>query len=70
MKELSAKLYEWTSERWTVSLTKKKGLETKKQVEKKRKAEFLNNLKQKEMYKKIIDEFPDAELIDAEEVND
>ena len=53
-----------------ISLTKKKGLETKKQVEKKRKAEFLNDFKKKEMYKKIIDEFPDAELIDAEEVND
>ena len=70
VKELSAKLYEWTGERWMISLTKKKGLETKKQVEKKRKAEFLNDLKKKEMYKKIIDEFPDAELIDAEEVND
>ena len=66
---MSAKLYEWTSERWMISLTKKKGLETKKQVEK-RESRIFKRFKKKEMYKKIIDEFPDAELIDAEEVND
>ena len=70
VKDLSAKLFEWTGERWIISLTKKKGLETKKQIQIKKKKENIEKIKDHEIYKKIKDLFPDAELIDGEKIND
>ena len=70
VKDLSAKLFEWTGERWIISLTKKKGLETKKQIQIKKKRENIEQIKDHEIYKKIKDLFPDAELIDGEKIND
>ena len=70
VKDLSAKLFEWTGERWIISLTKKKCLETKKQIQIKKKKENIEQIKDHEIYKKIKDLVPDAELIDGEKIND
>ena len=48
IKELSNKLYEWTNTRWIITLSKKKGLISKKQEEK--------------IYNKFLEILPDAEL--------
>ena len=67
IKELSTKLYDWTSKRWIISLSKKEGQISKKQEEKNKKIVLFNNTKKSHVYKKVLDFFPDAELIDVQE---
>ena len=64
IKELSNKLYEWTNIRWIISLSKKKGLISKKQAENLNKNKTLDHIKKSSTYKKVLDMFPDAELIE------
>ena len=64
IKNLSAKLYEWTNDRWIISLSKKIGELSKKEKDIISKKKFLENAKRGEVYKKVLETFPDAELID------
>ena len=66
VKDLSAKLFGWTNKRWIITLSKKNGTLTKKQVEKKNKQNLLGEVKKSTLYKKMIELFPDAELVDVE----
>tara|TARA_Y100000590_G_scaffold457034_1_gene608805 strand:- start:1804 stop:3477 length:1674 start_codon:yes stop_codon:yes gene_type:complete len=66
VKDLSAKLYSWTNNRWIISLTKKNGQPTKKQIENQNKQHLLEEVKKSKTYKKIIELFPDAELVNVE----
>ena len=66
IKILSAKLYDWTSTRWIITLSKKNGKPTKKQAENQNKQNLIDEVKKGITYKKIINLFPDAELIDIE----
>ena len=64
IKNLSSKLYEWTNDRWIISLSKKIGELSKKEKDIISKKKFLENAKRGEVYKKVLEIFPDAELID------
>ncbi len=66
VKDLSAKLFVWTNKRWIITLSKKNGTLTKKQVEKQNKQNLLGEAKKSILYKKMIELFPDAELVDVE----
>ena len=66
VKDLSAKLFGWTNKRWIITLSKKNGTLTKKQVEKQNKQNLLGEAKKSTLYKKMIELFPDAELVDVE----
>ena len=66
VKDLSTKLFGWTNKRWIITLSKKNGMLTKKQVEKKNKQNLLEEAKKSTLYKKMIELFPDAELVDVE----
>ena len=66
VKELSTKLYEWTNNRWIISFSKEIGMLSKKQIERQKKENLLKDAKKSSVYKKIIELFPDAELIDVE----
>ena len=66
VKNLSFKLYEWTNLRWIIAFSKKKGNPTRKQVDTNNKSKILQEIKKGEKYKKVLEIFPDAELIDAE----
>ena len=70
IKNLSTKLYEWTNDRWIISLSKKSGELSKKEKNIIEKKEILENKKKGKTYKKILEIFPDAELINIEENND
>ena len=61
---MSSKLYEWTNDRWIISLSKKIGELSKKEKDIISKKKFLENAKRGEVYKKVLEIFPDAELID------
>ena len=65
VRDLSLKLFEWTGERWIITLSKTKGGLSVKDKEKNRKIENINNVKQSKLYKSLIEKFPDADLIDV-----
>ena len=65
IKDLSAKLFEWTNERWIISLSKTKGQPSKKEEELNQKKELIESVKNSLIYKDILKNFPDAELIDV-----
>ena len=66
IKDLSTKLFEWTNERWIISLSKTKGQPSKKEEEINQKKELIENVKNSSIYKDILKSFPDAELIDVQ----
>jgi len=65
IKILSSKLYDWTNKRWIITLSKEKGspsikenlLQDKKNLFEKKKDGFI--------YKKILENFPDAEMTEV-----
>ena len=65
VKDLSSKLYEWTEERWIITFSKSKGEMSVKEKQKNKKDELMNEVKSLEIYKKVMEKFPDAELIDV-----
>jgi len=66
IKNLSSKLYEWTNDRWIISLSKKIGEPSKKEKDIASKKRFLEDAKKGEFHKKVLETFPDAELIDID----
>jgi len=65
VKDLSLKLFEWTDERWIITFSKSKGEKSVKDKKKNKKVELINEVKSLEVYKTLMDQFPDAELIDV-----
>jgi len=65
IKDLSLKLYDWTKNRWIITLSKTKGQPSKKEIEVNLKKELIKNVKNSLTYKNILEKFPDAELIDV-----
>jgi len=66
IKDLSNKLYEWTNKRWIISLSKKEGSISKKQEEKLNKEKLFTDAKKSKVYKKVLETFSDAELINVD----
>ena len=69
VKDLSTKLFEWTKERWIITLSKSKGdlsIREKKENEKKI---LIEKAKQTEIYKNFMENFPDAELVDVKSIS-
>ena len=65
IKNLSTKLYEWTNNRWIITLSKTKGELSKKEKEINIKKELIENARNFTSYKSVLEIFPDAELIDV-----
>ncbi len=65
VKDLSSKLFEWTNERWIITFSKLQGeqsiKERKKSIEKKN----IENEKESKLYKEVLKNFPDANLINV-----
>ena len=70
VKELSSKLNEWTGQRWIIAFSKEKGQLSKKNKKNLEKSKFIETEKKSDIYKKIIENFPDAELIDVKLTDD
>ena len=64
IKILSSKLFEWTRKRWIITLSQNQGKPSIKQEEINLKKELMDKTKNGESYKKILETFSDAELID------
>jgi len=67
IKNISNKLNEWTGKRWIISLSKDEGQTTVYEKKNQQKTELLEQMKQSEIYKKIMATFPDIELVDVKE---
>ena len=65
VKELTFKLHEWTGQRWIIAFSKEIGQLSKKQKIKIEKSKIIENAKGEDVYKKVLDLFPDAELVDV-----
>ena len=65
VKDLSTKLHDWTNKRWIITFSKSKGQMSVKEKEKNLKKELIDKAKQSELYKKVMEKFPDAELVDV-----
>jgi DNA polymerase-3 subunit gamma/tau len=65
VKDLSSKLFEWTAERWIITFSKSKGEMSVKEKQLNSKKLLIDEVKTSEAYKNIIENFPDAELIDV-----
>ncbi len=70
VKDLSSKLFEWTGERWIITFSKLKGQISVKEKEKNVKKKLMDEMKNSEIFKSVMDRFPDAELIDVNLKND
>ncbi len=65
VKDLSLKLYEWTGERWIITFSKTKGEISVKEKEQNIKNELFKKTKESELFKKVLETFPDANLVDV-----
>jgi len=65
IKELSNKLLEWTNIRWIISLSQKEGQISLKEKDKISQKQIFEEIKKSEIYKKVLEILPDAELIEV-----
>ncbi len=65
VKELSSKLFEWTGERWMISFSQLKGEISMKEKKQQIKKSLVDKAKNTKIYKDVLKNFPDAELIDV-----
>ena len=70
MKDLSLKLFEWTEQRWIITFSKNKGEISVKEKKENKKIEILNQAKDTELFKKVLENFSDANLINVTEKDD
>ena len=70
IKDLSLKLFEWTNERWIITLTKLKGDISIKEKEINIKNKLLKNAKESKLFKNVLEKFDDAILIDIKNKKD
>ncbi len=65
IKILSSKLYDWTNKRWIITLSKEKGDPSVKEKEMHIKKNIFEKSKESTVYKKILENFPDAEMTEV-----
>ena len=65
VKDLSSKLFEWTEQRWIITLSQIKGDISIENKKKNLKKVIIDKAKKSEIYKDVLKNFPDAELIDV-----
>ncbi len=70
VKELTAKLLEWTGRRWIIAFSKEVGLPTIKEKRKDLEKKLFNSVSKSDFSQKIKKIFPDAELLTAKKENE
>ena len=69
IKELSHKLFEWTGNRWIITLSQKKGEISIREKDQKNQRQIFEEVKKSNIYKKVLEILPDAELIDVKKID-
>ena len=70
IKNLTEKLLIWTGERWIISLSKNNNAKSMYEKNLEKKSSQLEKFEKSEITKQIKDAFPDAKLMEIEEVNE
>ena len=70
VKDLSLKLFEWTGQRWIIAFSKNKGEISVKEKKENEKKEILKQAKDTELFKKVLEKFTDANLINVTKKDD
>ncbi len=70
IKNLTTKLLNWTGERWIITLSKKTGLKTMKEMEVQNNNNKLDDLKNSELFKEAIYLFPDLEIVNIKDIKE
>ena len=65
IKNLTSKLLDWTGKRWIITLSKDTGSETIYEKKTQLKNKLFDEAKKSEVYKKMLEAFPDAELVEV-----
>ncbi len=65
VKDLSSKLFEWTDQRWIITFSKTKGEISIKDKAQQKKLELVKKAKNSQLYKTVLEKFPDADLVDV-----
>jgi DNA polymerase-3 subunit gamma/tau len=68
IKNLTSRLLEWTGNRWIITLSKSKGDQTIYEKKNEVKKMLFEDAKKTEIYKKVMELFPNAELTNVKEV--
>jgi len=69
IKELSNKLFKWTGNRWIITLSQKEGKISIKEKDQINKRQIFEEVKKSNIYKKVLEMLPDAELIDVKKID-
>ena len=69
IKELSHKLFEWTGNRWIITLSQKEGKISIKEKDQINQRQIFEEVKKSNIYKKVLEILPDAELIDVKKID-
>ena len=62
IKELIAKLYDWSNQRWIINVSEKKGDETFIEKEKNIKNQIIDEVSDNDEIKKVMEAFPDSKI--------
>jgi len=68
IKKLTSKLLEWTGHRWIITLSKDTGKQTIYEKKDELKKKLLEDAKKTEVYQRVKELFPDAELSNVEKI--
>tara|TARA_Y100000768_G_scaffold113585_1_gene83739 strand:- start:256 stop:1896 length:1641 start_codon:yes stop_codon:yes gene_type:complete len=66
VKDLSLKLFEWTNERWIITLSQLKGEISIQNKKKNYEKLLIEKAKKSEIYENVLKNFPDAELLNVD----
>ena len=70
IRKLSENLYKWTGKRWIITLSKDENSKTLHQSKIDEREKKLNDEKNSEIFKDVLEVFPDADLIDVKGENE
>ena len=59
---MSSKLFDWTKERWIITLSQKIGMKTFKEKKNQNLKKDIDEFKKTKIYKDIMEAFPDLEI--------
>ena len=65
VKDVSLKLFEWTGQRWIITFSKERGDISIKEKEQNKKIEIFEKVKDSQLYKNVLEKFPDANLLEV-----
>ena len=68
IKDLIAKLYEWTEQRWVINVSAKQGEDTILEKQKQKQDDIIDELSNTEEMKKVLEAFPESKITSVNKI--